>query len=101
MVAAERSDIANAEIGHGATYLGIENGDRTARAGLTRGTDAVERGAANRHRVGTERQTLQNVAAPPEARIDDDLQPGAGRRGDMRQHLDRNGRGIEHVASMV
>src|SRR5450756_3167830 len=32
MVAAERGDIAHAEIGHGATYLCIENGERAARS---------------------------------------------------------------------
>ena len=53
----------------GATYLDIENGERAARSGLTCGTDAVERGAADRHRVGTERQTPEGIAAPPEPRI--------------------------------
>src|SRR6185369_7712468 len=101
IVAAERRNIANTEIAHGTADLGIEDGDRAACSGLARCADSVERGAADRHRVGAERQTLEDVTAAPESGIHDDLQPAADRRGDVRQHLDRLDRGVKYVAGMI
>jgi len=67
VVAADLGDVAYAEIAHRAADLAFEYCDRATRARLAGGADPVERGAADRDRVGAERQTLEDVAAAPEA----------------------------------
>ena len=65
------------------------------------GGHPVERGAADKHRVGAEHQRLQNVGAAPEAAIDDQRDPVADRAARLGQDVDRRHRPVELTSAMV
>ena len=69
--------------------------------GLAVGGEAPEVGAADHHGPGAERERLDDVAAAPDAAVEQDLDLVADRVGDRRQRADRRRRAVEVVAAVV
>ncbi len=101
MIPADRRNIDEPHDSHSAANLGVEDFERSPRAGLAGRGDAVEHGAPDRHRVGTQGEALQHVAAAADARIGDNRQPVADGIDDGRQGIPCGNGRVVHVARMI
>ena len=70
-------------------------------AGLAVGGQPPQVRAADHHRAGAERERLDDVAAAPDAAVEQDLDLVADRVGDRGQRADRGRRAVEVVAAVV
>src|SRR5205814_5707000 len=72
---AELSDGIAAELTEHPIDLGSQHRERAIHARLAAGGEAIERRAADHHRLGTERERFDDVGAAAEAAVDEDGEP--------------------------
>src|SRR5205085_11831475 len=71
------------------------------RALLTAGAQSPQNRPAHQDRARSQRDRLEHIAPPPDAAIDVDLAPIAGRLDDMGQDFTGGRRGIELASAMI
>jgi hypothetical protein len=70
-------------------------------ARLAGGGESPQVGAPDHHRLGSQRQGLDHVAAAPDAAVEQHLDVVANRLGDCRERADRGGSAIEVLAPVA
>ena len=90
-----------AEPEHGRVDAVAEHVEHVLDAGLTADGQRPQRGPPDHHGLGAERHRLDDVAAPPDAAVHDDLDLVADGLGHQRESPHRGRRGVEVVAAVV
>src|SRR3954468_21625976 len=86
---------ADSEEGHGPFHVEPEPLQDPVDAALTGRAQRIQIGAAGHDRRGARGDGLDDVTAPADATVTDDLRTTADRIGDRRDQLERRGRTIE------
>src|SRR5579883_3584145 len=94
-------DAVDAGKRHGDVELVLEDFDRAGHSDLAAGPEAIQIRAADHAGTGAERERPRDVLTGANAAVEHDLDVGADRIDDPRQHRDRGDRTIELTPAVV